>query len=130
MTPLNAGLNQDEVQTLRDYVVMNDTVKRLDKDKKALTEKVKNIFEAHNVDVIDIDGSTLTVTESMRKTINKKTKDAFVSYLCSIGKNYLCFTDIAIDADTVYAEMENGSIDKTMVEKYMSVTPVKTLTCK
>jgi len=131
MTPVDVSMSEDDKKVIQDFLVMNETIKRLDKDKKKLTEDVKTIFEKYNItDPLDFEGSTLTVTESTRKTVNKAKKDKFIQALASMGKNYLIIQTIDVDTDTIYSEVENGLLDKNFVEQFMSITPVKTLTTK
>lgn len=131
MTPIDLAMSEDDKKVLQEFLVMNETVKRLDKDKKKLTEDVKAIFDKYHIsDPLDFEGSTLTVTESTRKTVNKAKKDKFVQALINMGKNYLVQTSIEVDTDTIYSEVENGDLDEAFVKQYMSITPVKTLTVK
>lgn len=131
MTPVDVSMTDEDKKIIQEFLVMNETVKRLDKDKKKLTEDVKAIFEKYHIsDPLDFEGSTLTVTESTRKTVNKAKKDRFIQELVNMGKNYLVIQTMDIDTDTIYAEVENGSLDKNFVEQYMSITPTKTLTTK
>lgn len=131
MTITDIAMQEDEKKVIEDFLVMNETVKRLDKDKKALSEKVKTIFEKYHIsDPLDFNGSTLTVTDSVRKTVSAKKKDIFIQKLIEMGKRYLVTTSIDIDTDTVYSEVENGQLDREFVKEYMSMTPTKTLTVK
>ena len=131
MTPVDISMTDEDKKVIQEFLVMNETVKRLDKDKKKLTEDVKAIFDKYHIsDPLDFEGSTLTVTESTRKTVNKAKKDKFVQALINMGKNYLVQTSIEVDTDTIYSEVENGLLDRNFVEQYMSITPVKTLTTK
>lgn len=131
MTPVDISMSEDDKKVIQDFLVMNETIKRLDKDKKKLTEDVKAIFEKYHIsDPLDFEGSTLTVTESTRKTVNKAKKDKFIQALANMGKNYLIIQTIDVDTDTIYSEVENGLLDKNFVEQFMSITPVKTLTTK
>jgi hypothetical protein len=131
MTTNDIIMNEQEKKTLSDFVVLNETIKRLDKDKKKLTEDIKKIFEKYKItDSLDHDGSTFTVTESVRKTVDKSLKDQFIVELMKAGKNYLVMQSVDVDTDTIYAEYQNDTIDKAMVDKYVKITPVKTLTVK
>ena len=131
MTPVDISMSEDDKKVIQDFLVMNETIKRLDKDKKKLTEDAKAIFEKYHIsDPLDFEGSTLTVTESTRKTVNKAKKDKFIQALANMGKNYLIIQTIDVDTDTIYSEVENGLLDKNFVEQFMSITPVKTLTTK
>ena len=131
MTINDIAMQEDEKKVIEDFLATYETSKRIEKDKKILNEKVKNIFAKYKInDPLNFNGSTLTVTETVRKTVTAKKKDAFIQKLLELGKNYLITTSIEIDTDTIYAEVENGQLDKTFVEEYMSITPEKRLTVK
>ena len=131
MKPNDVAMQESDKKVIQDFLVMNETMKRLDKDKKKLTEAVKTIFEKYHItDPLDFDGSVLTVTDSIRKTVSKSKKDRFVQELINMGKSYLVIQSMDIDTDTIFTEIENGSLDEEMVKQYMSITPIKTLTVK
>jgi len=131
MTINDISITEEEKKTIEDFLVNKETIKRLEKMNKKLTESVKGIFEKYNIDdPIDFNGSTLTVTESVRKTVDKKKKDQFIQALINMNKNYLVFTTVDIDTDTIYSEVQNGLLTEDFVKEYMSITPVKTLTVK
>jgi hypothetical protein len=96
-----------------------------------LNEEVKVIFDKYKInDPLVFEGSTLTITESTRKTVSKAKKDQFIQALVNMGKNYLVIPSVDIDTETIVTELENGQLDETFVKQYMSITPVKTLSVK
>lgn len=131
MTPIDIAMSEEDQKTIRDFIVINEQSKRVDKDKKKLNEDVKAIFEKYKInDPLDFEGSTLTVTESTRKTVAKAKKDQFIQALVNMGKNYLVIPSMDIDTDTICAEIDSGDLDEAFVKQFMSITPIKTLTIK
>lgn len=131
MTPINLSMSEEDQKTIRDFIVTDEQAKRIDKNKKKLNEEVKAIFEKYKIsDPLDFEGSTLTVTESTRKTVTKAKKDKFIQALVNMGKNYLIIPSVDIDTETIVTELENGQLDESFVKQYMSITLVKTLTIK
>lgn len=131
MTPIDVTMSEKDKEIIRNFIVTDEQAKRIDKNKKKLNEEVKAIFEKYHIsDPLDFEGSTLTVTESTRKTVPKAKKDQFIQALVNMGKNYLVIPSVDIDTDTIVTELENGQLDESFVKQYMSITPVKTLTVK
>ena len=131
MNAKDVAMKEEDAKKISEFLVMNETIKRLDKDKKRLTEEVKDIFEKYHInDSFEHDGSILTVTEKVRKTVTKSTKDQFIMELINMGKNYLVMQSVDVDTDTIYSEYQNNTIDKDLVDKYMKITPEKALTVK
>lgn len=131
MTPDSINMSENDKQILKDFLETDEKSKRIEKDKKRLSEEVKKIFEWYGIEEpLDYDGNTFTVTESTRKTLTKAKKDSFIQALAKLGKEYLVIRSLDVDTDTVMAEVENGQLDETFVKQYMSITPVKTLTVK
>lgn len=130
MQAKDIAMKEEDQNKISEFLVLNETIKRLDKDKKKLTEEVKDIFERYNITDLEHDGSTLTVTEKVRKTVTKATKDKFIMELINQGKNYLVMQSVDVDVDTIYTEYQNGTIDKDFVDKYVKITPEKALTVK
>lgn len=131
MQARDVAMKEEDQKKISEFLVLNETIKRLDKDKKRLTEEVKDIFEQYKItDPLEHDGSTLTVTEKVRKTVTKSTKDKFIMELINKGKNYLVMQSVDVDVDTIYTEYQNGTIDKDFVDQYVKITPEKALTVK
>ena len=131
MTPDSINMSENDKQVLKDFLDTDEKSKRIEKDKKRLSEEVKKIFEQYGIEEpLDYDGNTFTVTESTRKTLTKAKKDGFIQALAKLGKEYLIIRSLDVDTDTVMAEVENGQLDEAFVKQYMSITPVKTLTVK
>lgn len=131
MTPIDVTMSEEDKEIIRNFIVTNEQAKRIDKNKKKLNEEVKSIFDRYKIsDPLDFEGSTLTVTESTRKTVSKAKKDQFIQALVNMGKNYLVIPSVDIDTETIVTELENGQLDETFVKQYMSITPVKTLSVK
>lgn len=130
MTINDISITKEEQDIIERFISIHETTKKLDKEKKALSEKVKSIFDKYSIpDSLDYNGTSLKVTESVRKTIKESTKDKFINKLISLGKQYLVQTSITIDADSVYSEVQCGTLDADMVKEYMTITSVKTLRC-
>lgn len=123
------NLTQDELKIFEERALIADTMKSLDIKEKRLSQQVKDIFKKYQiVDSVDVYGKKFTVSESTRKTIGKSDKDQFVSELINLNKKYLLTQSIDIDTDTLYEEYQNGNIDKSIVDKYMKITPIQKLT--
>ena len=123
------NLTKDELKIFEERALIADTMKSLDIKEKRLSQQVKDIFKKYQiVDSVDVYGKKFTVSESTRKTIGKSDKDQFVSELINLNKKYLLTQSIDIDTDTLYEEYQNGTIDKSIVDKYMKITPIQKLT--
>lgn len=121
--------NASQVNEIEELLKINEELKALDKRKKVLVEGIKqSMLNIHATD-IELDGSVLSITESVRRTVSAKTKDEFIAQLVSKGKNNLLKTSIEPDIDSIFAEVDAGILDKRFVESYIKVTPVVTLRC-
>lgn len=119
----------NKVQEMKDLVEINEQMKILEAKKKVLVDKVKGYMVGSNIDKTDVDGATLSVIESTRKTVTKATKDEFIASLVGMGKNHLVQYSIEPDLDSIFAEVDAGSLKKDFVDSYVKVTPVTTLRC-
>lgn len=128
---VDACVNFDQLQVsqMRELLDINDKLKVLETRKKALVEDIKNNMNKKGINHVTLNGHSLKVTESMRRTVTSKTKDTFVSKLLALGKNYLVTTEIKPDVDSIFAEVDAGTLDKDLVEQYIKSTPVFTLRC-
>lgn len=128
---INASSNftQSQVSEMEELVEISEQMKKLEARKKVLSDNVKKYMMSVSIDKVDVNGSTLTISESERRTVTKATKDEFVATLVSLGKKHLVAYSIEPDLDSIFAEVDAGTLDKNLVDAYVKVTPVTTLRC-
>ena len=120
---------QNELSEMEELVLINEEIKRLEEKKKVLSNNIKGYMQKLNVDKCSISGSSLSLIESQRRTVVKSTKDSFIAELVGLKKQHLVVTSIEPDLDSIFAEVDAGSLDKNLVDKYVKVTPIVTLRC-
>lgn len=131
MTIINANIAFDEQERadMAELVDINTQLKALEARKKTISEKVKSAMVNKKIDKVDINGSKLSIIQSTRKMVSKKTKDEFIAQLVGLGKKHLVKTSIESDIESIFAEVDAGTLDSNMVNSYVKVTPVTTLRC-
>mgnify|MGYP003533422762 FL=1 len=131
MTIINANIAFDEQERadMAELVDINTQLKALEARKKTISEKVKSAMVNKKIDKVDINGSKLSIIQSTRKMVSKKTKDEFIAQLVGLGKKHLIKTSIEPDIESIFAEVDAGTLDSNMVNSYVKVTPVTTLRC-
>ena len=131
MTIINANIAFDEQERadMAELVDINTQLKALEARKKTISEKVKSAMVNKKIDKVDIDGSKLSIIQSTRTMVPKKTKDEFIAQLVGLGKKHLVKTSIEPDIESIFAEVDAGTLDSNMVNSYVKVTPVTTLRC-
>ena len=131
MTIINANIAFDEQERadMAELVDINTQLKALEAKKKTISEKVKTAMVNKKIDKVDINGSKLSIIQSTRKMVSKKTKDEFIAQLVGLGKQHLVKTSIEPDIESIFAEVDAGTLDSNMVNSYVKVTPVTTLRC-
>ena len=131
MAIINANIAFDEQERadMAELVDINTQLKALEARKKTISEKVKSAMVNKKIDKVDINGSKLSIIQSTRKMVSKKTKDEFIAQLVGLGKKHLVKTSIEPDIESLFAEVDAGTLDSNMVNSYVKVTPVTTLRC-
>ena len=131
MTIINANIAFDEQERadMAELVDINTQLKALEARKKTISEKVKSAMVNKKIDKGDINGSRLSSIQSTGKMVSKKTKDEFIAQLVGLGKKHLVKTSIEPDIESIFAEVDAGTLDSNMVNSYVKVTPVTTLRC-
>ena len=114
---------------MAELVDINTQLKALEARKKTISEKVKSAMVNKKIDKVDINGSKLSIIQSTRTMVPKKTKDEFIAQLVGLGKQHLVKTSIEPDIESIFAEVDAGTLDSNMVNSYVKVTPVTTLRC-
>ena len=125
----NIAFDEQERADMAELVDINTQLKALEAKKKTISEKVKSAMINKKIDKVDIDGSKLSIIQSTRTMVPKKTKDEFIAQLVGLGKQHLVKTSIEPDIESIFAEVDAGTLDSNMVNSYVKVTPVTTLRC-
>lgn len=114
---------------MEELVRINEELKILEAKKKTLSDSVKGFMVSSNLDKVDVNGNTLSIVESVRRTVTKATKDQFIADLVGMGKRNLVNYSIEPDLDSIFAEVDAGNLGKDFVDKYVKVTDITTLRC-
>lgn len=125
----NIAFDEQERADMAELVDINTQLKALEAKKKTISEKVKSAMVNKKIDKVDINGSKLSIIQSTRTMVSKKTKDEFIAQLVGLGKQHLVKTSIEPDIESIFAEVDAGTLDSNMVNSYVKVTPVTTLRC-
>ena len=125
----NIAFDEQERADMAELVDINTQLKVLEAKKKTISEKVKSAMVNKKIDKVDINGSKLSIIQSTRTMVPKKTKDEFIAQLVGLGKKHLVKTSIEPDIESIFAEVDAGTLDSNMVNSYVKVTPVTTLRC-
>ena len=125
----NIAFDEQERADMAELVDINTQLKVLEAKKKTISEKVKSAMVNKKIDKVDINGSKLSIIQSTRTLVPKKTKDEFIAQLVGLGKQHLVKTSIEPDIESIFAEVDAGTLDSNMVNSYVKVTPVTTLRC-
>lgn len=130
-TPFDAAINfnSQEIKEMEELIAINEELKVLEAKKKVLSDSIKKIMLASKIDKVSVNGNILTIIESTRKTVTKATKDEFIANLVGMGKKHLVNYSIEPDLDSIFAEVDAGSLGQDFVDKYVKVTPTTTLRC-
>lgn len=126
---VTSHFNTQQIQDMEALVSINEELKKLEAKKKVLVDSVKQYLVSASLDKVDVNGTVLAITESERRTVTKATKDQFVAELVSMNKKHLINYSIEPDVDSIFAEVDAGTLPKDFVDKYIKVTSVTTLRC-
>lgn len=127
MIDANTLFSTAQIDKMECLLRIKDEIKALEAQKDALSKSIKDGMAKLNVHECDLNGSVFKLIESERRTVTKCTKNEFVANLVGQGKKHLVVTSIEPDLDGIFAEVDAGTLEKSFVDKYVKVTPVKTL---
>lgn len=127
MIDANAVFSLAQVQEMEQLLRIKEEIKALEAKKDTLAKNIKTAMMAMNVDECDMNGASFKLIESERRTVSKATKDEFIANLVGQGKQHLVVTAIEPDLDSIFAEVDAGTLSQSFVDKYVKVTSIKTL---
>lgn len=118
-----------QIDEMNELIAVNEELKKLEAKKQTLSDNIKRHMINAKIDRVDVNGSTLNLVESTRKTVTKSTKDEFIAELIGKNKKHLVTYSIEPDLDSIFAEVDAGLLESDFVDSYVKVTPVVTLRC-
>lgn len=121
--------NPAELSEMQELIEINDRLKVLEERKKDIANNIKSAMIGKNISSTELNGSTFTLIESVRRIVTKKTKDDFIAELIAKQKNHLVIHSIEPDVDSIMLEVDSGLLDRAFVEQYVKITPTVTLRC-
>ena len=128
MTNLS-NFTQTEIENINKLIAINAEMKKLEAEKKKLSDFVKASMLNAKIDKLSVGNNTLAITESTRNTVSKALKDKFIAELVGMNKQHLVSYSIEPNLDSIFAEVNAGLLNQDFVDKYVKVTPVVTLRC-
>lgn len=106
---------------------ITDEIKDLEAKKQVLVSNVKALMQNKGITSAELNGATFTLIPATRRTIAKGEKDSFIADLVSNNAKHLVTYSIEPDLDGIFAEVDAGTLDKALVDKYVKVTEYTTL---
>lgn len=117
----------DECKILQRFIENKDEINSLKTLNEELTDKVKEIMSNHKTNDAILDGVNFKIIPSKRKQCKRGKKDEFIAELLALGKKYLVETTMEPDMDSISDEVDAGTLDRNLFDKYVTVTDIKTL---
>lgn len=118
-----------EVQYFEELRKVNDEIKALEAQKQNIVGLVKTLMQSKNITAGELDDASFSLVKASRRTIAKGQKDSFIADLVANNAKHLITYSIEPDLDGIFAEVDAGTLDKSLVDKYVKVTDYYTLRC-
>ena len=77
----NIAFDEQERADMAELVDINTQLKALEAKKTTISETVKSAMVNKKIDKVDINGSKLSIIQSTRTMVPKKTKDEFIKLI-------------------------------------------------
>lgn len=122
--------NTETCNKMIEFIEVSEQLAMLEAKKTELSNFIKKQMLDNKCKNVSIADKTFIVSESVRKTATKATKEEFVTMLIGMKKQHLVHTEIEPNIDDILDSVDAGELDKAFVEKYIKITPFTTLTCK
>ena len=122
--------NTETCDKMIEFIEVSEQLAMLEAKKTELSNFIKKQMLDNKCKNVSIADKTFIVSESVRKTATKATKEEFVTMLIGMKKQHLVHTEIEPNIDDNLDSVDEGEHDKAFVEKYIKITPFTTLTCK
>lgn len=126
--PAELHFTEEQIKEMKELSEIKTRMKALEARAGVLTDSIKkNMLDAKYKYVL-VDGvDKFEIRTSERVTVTKKTKDDFVAQLVGMNRQDLVKTEITVDTESIFAEVDAGKLQKDFVDKYVKKTPVNSL---
>lgn len=116
-----------DIKDVEKAIRLTEEIKKLESEKKTITDSLKAEMLATGQDVINHNGSKIQLVKSTRSSIKKGMKDKLILFLKQKNLNSCIILNPDINKESLETEINVGNVTQNEINQYMNFSEVNSI---
>lgn len=116
-----------DIKDVEKAIQLTEEIKKLESEKKTITDSLKAEMLATGQDVINHNGSKIQLVKSTRSSIKKGMKDKLILFLKQKNLNSCITLNPDINKESLETEINVGNVTQNEINQYMNFSEVNSI---
>lgn len=116
-----------DIKDVEKAIRLTEEIKKLESEKKTITDSLKTEMLATGQDVINHNGSKIQLVKSTRSSIKKGMKDKLILFLKQKNLNSCITLNPDINKESLETEINVGNVTQNEINQYMNFSEVNSI---
>lgn len=116
-----------DIKDVEKAIRLTEEIKKLESEKKTITDSLKAEMLATGQDVINHNGSKIQLVKSTRSSIKKGMKDKLILFLKQKNLNSCITLNPDINKESLETEINVGNVTQNEINQYMNFSEVNSI---
>lgn len=115
------------IKDVEKAIQLTEEIKKLESEKKTITDSLKAEMLATGQDIINHNGSKIQLVKSTRSSIKKGMKDKLILFLKQKNLNSCITLNPDINKESLETEINVGNVTQNEINQYMNFSEVNSI---
>lgn len=116
-----------DIKDVEKAIRLTEEIKKLESEKKTITDSLKTEMLATGQDTINHNGSKIQLVKSTRSSIKKGMKDKLILFLKQKNLNSCITLNPDINKESLETEINVGNVSQNEINQYMNFSEVNSI---
>lgn len=116
-----------DVKDIEKAIQLTEEIKKLEAEKKVITDSLKTEMLATGQDIINHNGSKIQLVKSTRSSIKKGMKDKLILFLRQKNLTSCIILNPDINKESLETEINVGNVTQSEINQYMNFSEVNSI---
>lgn len=116
-----------DIKDVEKAIQLTEEIKKLEAEKKIITDSLKAEMLATKQDVINYNGSKIQLVKSTRSSVKKGMKDKLILFLKQKNLTSCITLNPDINKESLETEINVGNVTKAEIKQYMNFSEINSI---
>lgn len=121
--------NPETLDEIKRFIEVKNQIDKLEKEKKELSDKIKQLMEQENLKKIQIDDYSLALSQYEHHIVPACRKNKFIAEMAAKDRGHLILHSLEPNVKEIIKELHQGDLTLNFVERFIVTCDVTSLRC-